>query len=161
MPGVGGLKAAYTGPYVRAPRPPTPALLGPTGPASLSGHSPRAERTGWVVSRYYPPGIPTVYRTRPVQQLPPSPRHRRCHGRGDTGTCTYDQFDTVQGEPRGPEHTPVFRVLAVFSTALVLAVLHLIMTETGLWDPLRMRACGRSIMRSILGSILGSILSTF
>ena len=24
-----------------------------------------------------------------------------------TGTCTYDRFEHVQGEPRGPEHTRV------------------------------------------------------
>ena len=35
---------------------------------------------------------------------------------------------------------------AVFSTVQELATLHLIMTETGIWDPLRHEACGRSRM---------------
>ena len=43
---------------------------------------------------------------------------------------------------------------AVFSTDHVLNVLHLIMTETGIWDGYSNEACGRSIWvnsRSILG----------
>ena len=47
-----------------------------------------------------------------------------------TGTCTYDRFETHVGEPRGPEHTRILRVLTVFSTDLFYSVLHLIMTET-------------------------------
>ena len=46
---------------------------------------------------------------------------------------------------------------AVFSTDLELDVLHLIMTETGIWDPVSNEVGGRSILRS-MRSILRSYL---
>ena len=50
--------------------------------------------------------------------------------RGTPGTCTYDRFEDVQGEPRGVEYRQVFWVLTVFSTDPELPVLQEIMTET-------------------------------
>ena len=44
-----------------------------------------------------------------------------------------------------PVTCPPHLLSAVFSTTPVLTVLHLIMTETGIWDGLVYEACGRSI----------------
>ena len=92
--------------------PTTPAPAGPPGP--LRWELTLLEQRGWV------PGI-----THPV--YPPCIPHRgttlgpywRLHGshvtagtvRGSLGTCTYDRFEDTVGEPRGIEHTPIFRVL--------------------------------------------------
>ena len=86
----------------------------PCGRCPARDTSARAD--GWLgMSRYYPPGIPhpgttPVY---PPWYHPPAPHvtaARVHHGRGATGTCTYDSFEHVVGEPRGVEHSRVFRV---------------------------------------------------
>ena len=61
-------------------------------------------------------------------------------------------FRVAKGSPDTPT-VPADKLLlgllliwfrAVFSTDLFLTHLHLIMTETGIWDPLSSEACGRS-----------------
>ena len=89
-----------------------------SGPAGLRG-PPRCQGLlltragGWVVLPLYThPGIPTrLYPPWYHTPYPPTsmlyrhpvdhPRHRA------PGTCTYDRFDHVVGEPRGIEYTPV------------------------------------------------------
>ena len=94
-----------------------------------------APRAAWlgtgITHPLYPPGIP-----QPCTHLGLYWRHARVtchgwHGAGVAGACTYDRFESTVGEPRGIEHTPYSRVLAVFSTHWFYGCLHLIMTETG------------------------------
>ena len=122
---------------------------------------PRAKRLGVPISRITHPVYPPCY-TRPCTRLgphtdDPSSRMHHTDVAGTTGACTYDTFGPAVGEPRGIEHSLYFRVLAVFSTDCFSAVLHLIMTETGVLRTHSSEACGRSIWRSILRSFWRSI----
>ena len=110
----GGLRTAYTGPYVRCTRTThSGPLQGPTGPASLYGLAPRAKRAGWVYPRITHPVYPPC--THPARTAGPVDQHGRRPARctmtvdGTTGTCTYDRFEDALGEPRGVEHTLYFR----------------------------------------------------
>ena len=144
--------------FVRCTIPTTPALQGLR--ARFAGIACSSSKAGWRVDPgYYPPVLPTRY-THPATRLGPVDQHglRPAHaprtGRGTPGTCTYDTFRLAVGEPRGVEYRGILRVLTVFSTGLVLDVLHLIMTETGVLGTGSSEACGRSILRLILRSIL-------
>ena len=138
-PGVGGLRAPYTGPSPVAPELQTPPLRPLQGlRARSAGSGPSSSSwglAGWVpgiTHPYHPPGY-----TRPIPPVGPSrqcpsPRCTSTPVAVTTGACTYGRFGHRVGEPRGLEYSPCFRVLAVFSTTLFLDVLHGIMTETGL-----------------------------
>ena len=144
--------------YVRAQIPTTPPLLGATGPLRWDLHSPRAKRAGWVYTGITHPSTHPLYPSLGQYRARRPARTSTCtvlmYGYGTTGTCTYDTFDLVLGEPRGVEYRRVSGSLTVFSTDPVLCVLHLIMTETGLWRDHSSEACGRSRIWSILRSIL-------
>ena len=100
-------------------------MQGFRGPLRCLSTSPRA--AWWLGST--PPVYPTVLPTR----IPVLARTRRRTHHDEHVTVSGDtQFETTVGEPRGVEHSPVFRVLTVFSTDQELSGLHLIMTETGL-----------------------------
>ena len=122
-PGQGGEAGPHrpgpAGVVQEPPRPPYPVTPDPIPhplqpPAGTSGA--RSAGYGvspgsWVLPRgtplYYPPWYThPVYPPWYTRPAPPfcascTPRH------GTTGTCTYDRFELVQGEPRGLEYTKV------------------------------------------------------
>ena len=88
--------------------PPTPALAGPTGPASLyMDLSPGC----WVGTRYYPLPVPTQPCTTPGTPSRPAPVLCTVWtSPGTAGAVGYDRFEDTVGEPRGVGTQPYFRV---------------------------------------------------
>ena len=87
-----------------APHPPTPALLGPTGPASLvwdllAGSVVGGQVPG-ITHPVYPPGM------HPGTAVPACP-HCRYVGRSGVRVSGNSRFWRSVGEPRGVEHTAV------------------------------------------------------
>ena len=73
-------------------------LQGPTGPASLSGYLSSSNVAGWLGTRYYPPGIPSLVPTQyPYPPCTPSPPHHTEHPLHPR----YCSFGHLVGEPRG------------------------------------------------------------
>ena len=110
--------AAHTG-YVRLPGTTTPAPVGLPGPLRCPWDPPRAKRLGSTPCTHppythpvYPPCIPTP--VHPPDMHTAADRDQY----GTSGTCTYDRFQDLVGEPRGVRTQPVFRVPGWFILVL-------------------------------------------
>ena len=141
VPGQGGVRRDPTGPAgwswelppsPSAPElhnPPTPAPAGLPGPAALVVDLSPGSWLGTGITPpdhpVYPPCIPTRYR-------PPLPHGSHVTAgtvSGARGTCTYDRFWRVVGEPRGSRTHPVLTLLGtVWHCWHCIGTLHLIMT---------------------------------
>ena len=103
---------AHGSQYVRLPDTTHSSPPGASGARSaVSGTLLEQSGTPLGSTPVLPTLVPTQYTHPGTPQAPPHVTAARVHhGHRVTGTCTYDRFQTVQGEPRGIRTHPVFRV---------------------------------------------------
>ena len=95
---------------------PLQPLQGFRGPLRWSGHLLAAKRAGWVYPGITLPGTHPVYPPRYTHPGTP-PFCASCTPvLGTTGTCTYDRFREVVGEPRGSRTHVLYGSLEQYGT---------------------------------------------